>query len=554
MGANGEMCHSASVSRARDPPGIGHERIWNTRRAFHIRPDQEHDGFQYIVLAKSLLAGEGYPTRHWMPGFPLLLSQGIAAFGLDFLLLKLAMVALSIVAVGFTFLLFKRLVGTAIAFPLALLLAATPIYFDYSHRLMSEVPYLAFCMAALVAMLAIRDRSAASRPSLAWAMLLVLSGSIAVLMRGNGLALVPAIAACIVWRRDEPARLWIYGLASFAIVGTFLAWSALSSEVTYEGIDNVTYLQEVQARDVDALWAAGGYADGVEKASASELFRRLFENVAWRQTYQVASLVAPGAEALARLEVPYHLGFLLAAALALPTLVGCIVLARRSPPAACYLIVSMALVVVYPTGGDSRMLLPSIPLLLVAAYLGLERIFGTRFAKGWTLAALWLSTLLCLGDARDRARHPYSDDGFSDFLEIVTDALPRAGPSSERVVPPPGMGIVVRALAENPTIGFQEASSRVASGEMPTAIVIQRASEREELAARLPAGTALEPLSSHGAYRLVRLRPADLPWEPEAPDPATPHEELPGRGPLEPRTDPAHRAGSRGLDRVSPRA
>jgi hypothetical protein len=103
-------------------------------------------------LSKALLAREGYTTKHWQPGFVFLFAGALAVVGPNFLYLKLLMIGIGLAAAGASVWFFRGLGLGRAAFALALLFAATPLYFDYSHRLMSEAPFLAFLVLALAAM------------------------------------------------------------------------------------------------------------------------------------------------------------------------------------------------------------------------------------------------------------------------------------------------------------------------------------------------------------------------------------------------------------------
>jgi 4-amino-4-deoxy-L-arabinose transferase-like glycosyltransferase len=268
-----------------------------------FRPDQDYDGFMYVHLANDIGNGLGYRTKHWMPGFPYLLSWLIGVFGLDYLKLKLSIVAFGVGTYAATFA-YVRCIAVQlahrhlIAWVVTLSVALTPLLFDYSHRLMSEIPALCCAMTALWLCEVVR-RSESPRMLLTAAVALSALCGLAVLMRGNGLALVPAllVSAAYDWRARRRAAIACV-VAATLTMGLFVGWSARNANQTYVGIHNITYLQEIQARNVGALWRAGGFNEGVERVTPGELARRVYQNGMWYHLYGIADGVVPGIRSL----------------------------------------------------------------------------------------------------------------------------------------------------------------------------------------------------------------------------------------------------------------
>ena len=471
-----------------------------------FRPDQQNDSFIYIHLAKSILAGEGYQTKHWMPGFPILLSIALSQFGLDFLPLKLAMISLSFITIFVAYHLFKHIVNEVAALPLALLLAATATYFDYSHRLMSEIPFTTFSLFALLSFLkATQSTEMGSFRRSVWTVALLLATLAAVLIRGNGLALASAFLVGLLPLRHGLAKkkVFISGLALCFLVGAFAVWSYWCSLVTFDGIDNITYLQEVQAQDIGALWKAGGYSSGVSKIDLLGLIGRIYENSVYYISYQIASIVIPTAQGLASIRLPY-VGFTISLLLSMPVFLGLFGLMKRSAATAAYLLCSLALLVVYPTGGAPRMLILSLPLLIVAAYLGITRMCGPRLALGWISTALWISIIHCGIAAEGRLQHPYSYDEFGDFIELVVQDIPSIDISSEPIVAPHAE--VIKAFTRRKVISQDDALRLILSSIIPKALFILRSADDSFWQKSLPANISYEILARRGEFTLARIQ------------------------------------------------
>lgn len=468
------------------------------------RSDQINDMFEYVKLSRIIAANVEYPTKHWMPGFPLLLAGLMKCFGTDWMALKMAMFAIACGAMLAAWRLFRAVVPVAAAGSLALVLASTPIVFDYTHRLMSEIPALLSSIVALLALVHV-VRGDDRRGFWGWVIVLAVGSSVAVLVRGNALAIAPALVVGIFRcgkssRRRQ--RLALVG-ALMAILGTFVAWTIRSERYQYDGIHNVTYLQEIQAQDIEALWRASGrFGEGVERVDARALASRVYGNLCWHQIYQIDALLIPAADRLAELKRP-GVGLGLAALLLLPQIVGLPLLARRSPEALAFLLASMALILLYPTGGSSRMLLPTVPLLLLNGYLGLEGLLGLPATRGWLAAIMAANLAICAIEADKQRLQPYSREGFQDFLDLIVEDLPRERRPGEQVGS--DLSVEVFALTGLAAQESEKALSAVARGEAGSALLACPSPRRFE------PGLEAKPLARRGEVYLYRVtKGADL--------------------------------------------
>lgn len=370
-------------------------------------PDQKDDQSTYRMLAESLLAGKGYPTKHWLPGFPVMLAAALWLFGPNWLLLKLSMVGLGFLTAFLAYVLYRQWLKESAAALLALLLSATPMYFYFAHRLMSEIPFLAVSLLALLALVKVSAPADSRRSRFFWAGLLTVSCAAAILIRGNALALAPVLIVEAFRARQAKNKFGVLacGTAFICLFATFLTWSLWKSQHSFEGIDNFSYIEEFQADDFHQFWQAGGYREGVEKVDAAGFGRRVYRNAVWHQTYHAASVFVPFSGKLADIRAPF-VGWCLAMLLLIPVFLGINVLRQRSAGLFYYLIFSGVLILTYPTGGSARMLLPSLPLLLMSGYWGLEKMFGTRTALGWGWGILVVNVGLCAAQAEMLSRQP----------------------------------------------------------------------------------------------------------------------------------------------------
>jgi hypothetical protein len=164
--------------------------------AFKPAPHAGGDNAVYLSVAQSILEG-GYqdlflpgtpPHVVYPPGFPLITALGLA-LGLEpWVGLKLITVFFSATVVFLTWL-YARREGSTLALIVALLLAISPGVLALSHWELSDVPFTAFVIAALIAW---RDASKSVRAAAVASLLTVAAYSI----RSAGL---PLIVAGLLW-------------------------------------------------------------------------------------------------------------------------------------------------------------------------------------------------------------------------------------------------------------------------------------------------------------------------------------------------------------------
>ena len=164
--------------------------------AFKPAPHVGGDNAVYLSVAQSILEGSyrdvflpGTPPHVvYPPGFPLITAVGLA-LGLEpWVGLKLITVFFSATVVFLTWL-YARREGSTLALVVALLVAISPGVLALSHWELSDVPFTAFVIAALIAW---RDASKSTRATAVASLLTVAAYSI----RSAGL---PLIFAALLW-------------------------------------------------------------------------------------------------------------------------------------------------------------------------------------------------------------------------------------------------------------------------------------------------------------------------------------------------------------------
>ncbi len=117
------------------------------------------DNAQFINLGRSLAGGyglsetiEGEPIPHtkYPFGFPLLLAITDILFPGNLIALKGLVVVLYAISIPLTYLLIRRFAASPMALGVSALCLASPLLLDYSHQVMSEIPFLLFSLIALL--------------------------------------------------------------------------------------------------------------------------------------------------------------------------------------------------------------------------------------------------------------------------------------------------------------------------------------------------------------------------------------------------------------------
>ena len=132
--------------------------IWT----FDSKLSQSGDNAEYIILARSLAQGEGLsyihsqepgPSTKFPFGFPLLLAPLAWAFPDDWVPMKALVLALFSLGMGMLYQLARERMGvvSSLAVVALSLMAGKsyPALLHYAHKVMSEIPFLAFSLLAL---------------------------------------------------------------------------------------------------------------------------------------------------------------------------------------------------------------------------------------------------------------------------------------------------------------------------------------------------------------------------------------------------------------------
>lgn len=180
--------------------------IWLAHPYFEVRTDNS----RYILLAGSLLAGEGYsymgdPFTVQMPGFSLLLLPILAVWGTDFQALNLYGCLYGLACVALLFVYWRPRLGMLVSFCLAAAVWLSPGFQWLCHLVMSDVPGATGLVGCLLI-----ERWAGRKPGARRDLLLGLAIAAASYVRLINVLVVPAIllARLLEWRTGEGRWRW----------------------------------------------------------------------------------------------------------------------------------------------------------------------------------------------------------------------------------------------------------------------------------------------------------------------------------------------------------
>ena len=213
--------------------------------SFDPKPFLGGDNATYILLAKGLVQGQGFrdiwapgmpPHTQYPFGFPLLLTPFVAAFPGPVIPMKFFVLALALVSLILVHALAKEAFPEGQRLALMALLALSPSYLQFSHWVLSEVPYL--CVSFLGLFL-LKDREDALKDWRFWLGLLAIA--FAYHIRTTGIALVAALPLYLLLKRQWKA----IGITFIVLFLLLLPWALRNRGLSHEG----GYLQQFFLKD-----------------------------------------------------------------------------------------------------------------------------------------------------------------------------------------------------------------------------------------------------------------------------------------------------------------
>ena len=284
----------------------------------------------------------------WPPLFPSLLAGTIKVFGLNWIALKLLMVMFGLATLALLHRLWR---GEAVGAWAVLLTALSPAFFLYSHHTMTETPYIAAVVAALIGLARVVDNRTA-----------FFAGLLAVLaffMRGYAVIFLIAGPVYFMLRPWPLRQRLVAGLTYvLPLLVAVLAWKGYTGQV-------------IDSLPVD--WITDRFGNG-----AGLLQSLLRPPVEYAQRLYWFELRYPAHFLLPLLPLEWVLRHDLAMALSLPLIAliayGWLILfLRRRGAVECWFPLALAFLLVPPTGA-ARYLIPFLPFMFYYLLHGMREI------------------------------------------------------------------------------------------------------------------------------------------------------------------------------------
>ena len=420
------------------------------------------DASAYVGLAQSLAAGDGYsldgvPHGKYTPGFPLLLAGLIRATSPDaYLVFHGFLVVMLALGVLVTHRLICRMgfppwAGAVIAWTVAM----SQTLCDLSVRyLRTEVPFMALSLGALLLMSdALGQRRSWGRTALAAAFV---AAAISVRMAGVTLAVVPALHLLFpVDGNRGRARAALLLVTVGLVLGGWSTWGASVRSANPEAPDYSTELLAQEPRDLTKTVRVD-----MPTIDGAGLVRRITGNL---EVLARASAVLLTNVDRAGARLPVGLGAL---ALILLGLVTMIRASRPSKDASAYLLATLALYLLWPFNQQERFYVPLLPLLLLAAGLGVVLVYRSLALLSQTTAgrrlALIVAVALALGLSAQVSDYPTVlgrwSKGFAALIVAAWVMVVTLGVLLRRPQLPtlnPGLAWLVPTMFFLPLVGFR---------------------------------------------------------------------------------------------------
>ena len=311
------------------------------------------DNAQFINLGRSLADGhglsetiEGEPIPHtkYPFGFPLLLAITHIIFPSNLIALKSLVVLLYAISIPLTYLLIRRFAAPLIALGASALCLASPLLLDYSHQVMSEIPFLLFSLIALL--LLHRAQKSSTLSTLALAIIAMIA---AYHIRSAGIILIATgilfFALHKKWKE-----------AGLIAIGSFLL--ALPYQIRNTSLGGTPYIEQ--------LLSINPYRPEEGALTFTALTERILANLELYGIQIIPHIFLPSF-----INANYFVGIVFSGLILYALIMG---LARRNM-LAVYLTCYLGLYILWPyVWSDTRFLIPAIPILFYAILTSMDEL------------------------------------------------------------------------------------------------------------------------------------------------------------------------------------
>ena len=311
------------------------------------------DNAQFINLGRSLADGhglsetiEGPPIPHtkYPFGFPLLLAITDIIFPSNLIALKSLIVLLYAISIPLTYLLIRRFAPPPIALGVSALCLVSSLLLDYSHQVMSEIPFLLFSLITLL--LLHRAQKSSTLSTLALAIIAMIAAyhirSAGIILIGTGILF---FALHKKWKET--------GLIA---VGSLLL--ALPWQIRNASLGGTPYIKQ--------LLSINPYRPEEGALTFTTLIERILANLELYGIQIIPHIFLPSF-----IDANYFVGLVFSGLILYALIMG---LVRRNM-LAVYLTCYLGLYILWPyVWSDTRFLIPAIPIFFYAILTSMDEL------------------------------------------------------------------------------------------------------------------------------------------------------------------------------------
>lgn len=337
------------------------------------------DNAQFINLGRSLAEGyglsetiEGEPVPHtkYPFGFPLLLAIVHILFPSNLIALKSLIVLLYAISIPLTYLLIRHFASPPMALGVSVLCLASPLLLDFSHQIMSEIPFL---LCSLIALLLLhRAQKSSTLSTLALAIIAIIA---AYHIRSAGLILIgTGILYFALHKKWKEAGLIAAGNLLLA-----LPW-----QIRNASLGGTPYIKQ--------LLSINPYRPEEGMLTFTTLTERILENLELYGLKIIPYILLPSS-----IDTHYFVGLFLSCLILYALITGLIKRHLLIVYLTCYLV----LYILWPDmWSDTRFLVPAIPIFFYAILTSMDellRLLARALKKTASRAGIVLFFLFLLG-------------------------------------------------------------------------------------------------------------------------------------------------------------
>jgi len=354
---------------------------------FDKKLDLNGDNANYYMLGKAVATGEGFvninsisksPNNHFPPGYPVLISGIITVFGDSITIIKLFNGLLFLATLILLYFLILKLTGrisTAVIVLLLLLLNSHLL--RYSTMIMTEIPFLFFSIAGILAFLKIKmNESSWKNPWLYISLVLLI---IAFYIKTSGVALIGGIVLYLIIIKE-----WKYAL--FFTISFILL--AIPWQLRSQRLGGSSYARQ--------LLMVNPYRPEMGAANIGDFVDRFGNNVGRYISKEIPSTVFPFLKPNYR-ESSSSLQIILGILLFSLIFYGLWKLEEYKWLIVAYMAGTFGILLLWPdVWVGVRFLLPAAPFLILGMVSGIQSLINRLAPGSLSKKLLWIPILLCL--------------------------------------------------------------------------------------------------------------------------------------------------------------